>query len=519
MELRRLIIVALVLLLRLQGLFITAVGVAALSVGGIVQTLGRDSPELWMDAVRTCGLRIATTFLPLGLTIWIVAFSPKARDSPEWQRLELTTGWLALLPVALVGLAAWAIIAAAPLVAVWAEVYAWLDAAGAWVELRQAWSSQTGGIFLALFLSVCLAPFLELAPAASFVAGSAALLILYLLRAPRFPWLFLASILLQGALVAGAYYFLDLSSRLTPPLVRELSEEAEFGGPAVAWIQRHEAVAGPAARHFGWLFLGYLVWVPVVFWSWRPETRRVDHAPGVGSGTERFARLEKVAPKAERVLRGAGSAHEPVASRVHPRLLLGIRLVFLVAGVGVLLLLVADRLGPRARYVSSWPSPGAAVERVPDAVMVSFSHELDRGSTISVQRTVPLSPTGGNSYLSGEKLTTFAGIDPNDLQHRSLRADLLPGLSAGLYRVDWHTVARNGAARSGRFFFGVGMNVPAHLVQNNTLRERDSSDIMVDGSSGSALFAGLFTAALFLGLASFLPQFLRFADWIEGVTD
>jgi hypothetical protein len=220
MELRRRTIVALVLLLRLQGLLITAVGVAALNVGWIVHTLGRDSPELWMDAVRTCGLRIACTFLPLGLTIWILAFSPKARDSAGWQPLKVATGWLALLPVALVGLAAWAIIAAAPLVAVWAEVYAWLDASGAWVELRQAWSSQFGGIVLALLLPVCLAPILELAPVASFVAGSAALLILYLLRAPRFPWLLLASILLQGTFVAGAFYFLNLSSQLTPPLVR-----------------------------------------------------------------------------------------------------------------------------------------------------------------------------------------------------------------------------------------------------------------------------------------------------------
>lgn len=399
----------------------------------------------------------------------------------------------------------------------WAEVYAWLDASGAWVELRQAWSSQFGGIVLALLIPVCLAPILELAPVASFVAGSAALLILYLLRAPRFPWLLLASILLQGALVAGAFYFLNLSSQLTPALVRELSEEAEFGRTAVAWLQRHEAVAGPATRQFGWLFLGYLACVPVVF-SWRPETRRVDHPPGVGSATERFARFEEVLPAPERVARGAGSAHDRVASRVHPRLLLGIRLVFLVAGVGLLLLLVADRLEPRARYVSSRPSPGAAVERVPDAVMVNFTHELDRGSTISVQRTVTRSPTGENSYLRAEGVTTFAGVDPNDPQHRSLKAELSAGLPDGLYRVDWHTVARNGGARSGRFFFGVGMNVPADLVtQNGTLRERDSSDIMVDGSSGSALFAGLFTAALFLGLASFLPQLLRFSDWIERV--
>jgi hypothetical protein len=172
------------------------------------------------------------------------------------RRPDLTIGGLTLLLASLIGLAALSIIAASPLIAMWAEVYEWLSAAGAWTELRGAWSSQFGGIVLAPFLIVALVPFLELAPAASMVAGSAALLILYFSRAAHFPRMFLASVLIQGAFVAASFYVLDLTSYLTPLLLRELSEQVDFGPPAIEWLQRHDAAAGSASRDLGWLFLG-----------------------------------------------------------------------------------------------------------------------------------------------------------------------------------------------------------------------------------------------------------------------
>jgi hypothetical protein len=271
---RRLLVRLVSMLLCLQGVLIIALGTAAFGAWVVFSTLNGGQPEPWTEVVGTWALRTAFTFIPLGLAVLMLAGPHMLSKHVQPQRADLAIGGLTLLLVSLIGLAALSIIAASPLIAMWAEVSEWLNAAGAWTELRGAWSSQFGGIVLAPLLIVALVPFLELAPAASMVAGSAALLILYFSRAARFPRAFLASVLIQGAFVAASFYVLDLTSYLTPLLLRELSEQVDFGPPAIEWLQRHDAAAGPATRDLGWLFLGYLVWVPVLFWSRRQAAQR-----------------------------------------------------------------------------------------------------------------------------------------------------------------------------------------------------------------------------------------------------
>ncbi len=99
-------------------------------------------------------------------------------------------------------------------------------------------------------------------------------------------------------------------------------------------------------------------------------------------------------------------------------------------GIGMLFNVIEDILATRARYVSSSPSPGAMVDRVPDYVTIRFSHTLDPVSSISVDLAASPSPSG--EPFTELPVITSAGIDSRDLQARSLRAALIPGLAAGL---------------------------------------------------------------------------------------
>jgi len=151
------------------------------------------------------------------------------------------------------------------------------------------------------------------------------------------------------------------------------------------------------------------------------------------------------------------------------------------------------------------------VDRVPDYVTIRFSHALDPVSFISVHLAASPSPSGELSYPDLQVIT-WAGIDSHDLQGRSLRAALIPGLAAGLYRVEWKTVAKNEqrASRSGRFFFGVG--IPAYILRDlgGLLEERDTGISLNEAtSSPSPRTTLLISGLLFLGLAAALPWLLR----------
>jgi methionine-rich copper-binding protein CopC len=130
---------------------------------------------------------------------------------------------------------------------------------------------------------------------------------------------------------------------------------------------------------------------------------------------------------------------------------------------------------------------------------------------ISVHLAASPSPSGELSHGQLQVITS-AGIDSRDLQARSLRAALIPGLAAGLYRVEWKTVAKNEqrASRSGRFFFGVG--IPSHILRHlgGQLEERDTGfSLNVPFSSPSPRTTVLISGLLFLGVTAALPWLWR----------
>ena len=324
---RRFLIGLASLVLRSQAVLIIALGTAAFCAWFVSSALNGNE-ETWTEQVTAWAWRTAVTFLPLGLAALVFAGPKLSANAPN--PVLRIPGSMSLL-VSLIGFAALSIIAASPLTIVWADVYEWLNAVGAWTELRTAWSSQFGGIVIAPFLLVVLVFFLELAPAVSMVAGSAALLILYLANAGHFPRVFLASVLVQGAFVIASFIMLDLSSHLTPLLTALIVEEVDLR-PAVAWLERHDAAARVTTRHFDWLFFGYLAWVAVLFWSLKQVAR---HTGAVTPTNTTSPPLHLP----------ARTAYAP--RRLENRVRLGIRLAFLALGAAILVQLIQDVRAPR----------------------------------------------------------------------------------------------------------------------------------------------------------------------------
>ncbi len=187
------------------------------------------------------------------------------------------------------------------------------------------------------------------------------------------------------------------------------------------------------------------------------------------------------------------------------------RVLLGLLGLAMLLGTLPDVVGPRVRYRQSRPEPASVLAAAPAEVMVHFSGELTPESTIRVVSTVSILPSGEWSYSGGTNVVAASGLDPNDPSHQSLRAALQPRLPQGLYRVDWSTVpARGKTERSGCYYFGVGMSVPASVTRDlgGPLRERDVYPHYEEVGPRAVAFVGV----LLIALAILLP-WLRPYEW------
>lgn len=113
----------------------------------------------------------------------------------------------------------------------------------------------------------------------------------------------------------------------------------------------------------------------------------------------------------------------------------------------VLSLLLASATATMARgfeLVSSDPSAGAVLGRLPSAVRLSFNEELAAGSRILV-----FDVAGKQVDLDN------GGIDLTDPKHTSLATTLQP-LAPGTYSVHWRAILSEGGETDGGFAFSVG---------------------------------------------------------------
>jgi methionine-rich copper-binding protein CopC len=186
------------------------------------------------------------------------------------------------------------------------------------------------------------------------------------------------------------------------------------------------------------------------------------------------------------------------------------RICLALFGLSMLLVAVGQALMPHARYRQGRPEPAGVLDTAPAEVVVRFSREVTPDSRLGVVSTVSILPSGEYSYSGGADVVAQSGFDPNDSSRQSLRAVLRPGLPKGLYRVDWSTVAARGKAeRFGRYYFGVGMAVPASITRDlgGPLRERGTYD--TDEVSPRAVVLG---GVLLVVFAVFFPWF-RSRPW------
>ena len=187
------------------------------------------------------------------------------------------------------------------------------------------------------------------------------------------------------------------------------------------------------------------------------------------------------------------------------------RMLLALLGLSMLLVTITDVIAPRVRYRQSRPEPASVLAMPPAEVMVHFSGELAPESTIRVVSTVSVLPSGEWSYSGGENVVAESGPDPNDPSRQSWRAMLRPRLPNGLYRVDWSTVtARGKTERSGCYYFGVGMSVPASVTRDlgGPVQERDIYPYYEDVTPRAVALTGV----LLIALAILLP-WLRPHRW------
>lgn len=108
-----------------------------------------------------------------------------------------------------------------------------------------------------------------------------------------------------------------------------------------------------------------------------------------------------------------------------------------------LMFISASRALAHADYVSSEPPANGTVTSAPERVVIVFSQELKpEGNTIRV------TDARGNQVDRGD--TT---LDRNDPNRKTLIVSLSPGLSDGVYTVNWKNAGADGHSETGRFRF------------------------------------------------------------------
>lgn len=104
-----------------------------------------------------------------------------------------------------------------------------------------------------------------------------------------------------------------------------------------------------------------------------------------------------------------------------------------------------SRVLAHAEYVSSEPPANGTVTTAPERVVIVFSQELKpEGNTIRV------TDARGNQVDRGD--TT---LDRNDPNRKTIIVSLSPGLSDGVYTVNWKNASTDGHSETGRFRFTI----------------------------------------------------------------
>jgi hypothetical protein len=191
-------------------------------------------------------------------------------------------GWLIALAVALVGLPVWLVLRLLPFLAEWRRVASFLAASGIW----DGGNANGAGLVLVPIAGALVPPLFELIAMVGFVVASAALLLLLLLRSPRFPRVYLVCVVLLSAIVIASVRGADTAAvarAAVEQLMESTKPRADDDVQLRQGLDRYTGVVSSTASVLLWTLCGYLVWMPATFLSRRARTTFASHAAALSA--------------------------------------------------------------------------------------------------------------------------------------------------------------------------------------------------------------------------------------------
>ena len=467
---------------------------------------GRSDLPPWVTTALIEGAVIGVILVAGGILLTSIRVRSALANAPSpdaGESLPREWMWPAAIPTLL--LPAVAVALSGKLFLLWGEIASALHRLGAPADLMR--DGGLGGLILLPIFAALFVPFLEALAALFLIAVPPFLLALLIARSHRFRMNCQRSMVAQATLVGTSLVGADLFARLADravPLLR--TAEGPEGALVLGALARgHEVLTGTATAYAAVLACyGVSLWVLMaahVPQGGEPEIESTKLSPSVDPIHSPVSELPQ-APREgfEDVLARVRARRGSVASQTGPRSPGRAVLRVVLIGWGALLLGfgVWQLAGPHARYVSSSPAAGESLPRPPAAIVVRFSQALDPASSVSVQRTMGIA---GAPEAAATPVVREAVLDPEDPDGKTLRAQSLPILGGGVYRVDWRIVTANRSdAGYGGFYFGIGMEVPKHLVgaAGRPYGERDAR--------ARRYRATLLGGVVLLILAALLPQ-------------
>jgi len=242
-------------LVRLVSTALVLAGVA-LFVAGI--PLLRAGSDAFRD-ILIIALQIGGAWVLLGLAAIYVSRRPPAAETHPG-------GWMIPLVITLLAAPAWLVIRLQPFLGEWRAVATLLSSSDLW----QGANANMSGVLLVPVAAGLTPPTLELVALAGTVAVS--MLMLIVIRSRRFANLYVASVLVLAALVAGSLRGASAAAMTADallPWIEESKPRPEEYAQIRGVLDRYRAAVTPTATTLGIGWLAYAIWIPPVVLSAR----------------------------------------------------------------------------------------------------------------------------------------------------------------------------------------------------------------------------------------------------------
>lgn len=249
-------------------------GLSALVAG--LTAFGVLSADSAAHPIVSIVFQIAVLFVIGGATTLYLSRTLRALLPNERQMLSdgaqtAIGGWVYLLAIALVALPVWMVLRLEPFLAEWRYVLALGAEAKFWEDAGRG----LGGVILLPIFVALTPPLLELAAMFGFILASASLLTLFATRNRRFPRFYVAWTVLQATLVVASLRGAaagSIAGTVVERAVQNSSRGAAEAAEIMEFVVRYVSTVNSAASVLMWTLCGFVIWLPVMFFSGRIRT-------------------------------------------------------------------------------------------------------------------------------------------------------------------------------------------------------------------------------------------------------